>query len=381
MTVQDAHHAVVVSGGEISDVKPGMINDVKNLYQSKPGDAGRTTWVDEYPDDLVAAAENAESAKYALLIRNKKCYSGRRSLEIDSIIVQSPLLKVSLRKVLKGYPGITTDLERLVFAAPFEPFVHRWKALVRLLEDESDLEAKAHLSLLYRTLEVELRDDLRALDDCISNGVITYSTCWMLFEPGALVFGIRAGQPAVARLKESHYVSNQCGEFLSLSCALIDWDGENFGYGTASFEVGAFAGTAVITKLSALPLSYHPHLNRMKAELVERGRFFQALSGYHYKYYQGIAIGHGLRGPIKYNVSQASAKPIIKPTNLCRLIAVLLSIHTPGIASILIEKYHSKYSAGTIREPRAKTNTVATGMSRATTMLATAMTATESTPT
>ena len=56
--------------------KPGMITDVKNLYEGKPDDSGRSTWVDKYPDDIEEAAENAETAKFALLVRNKKCYDG-----------------------------------------------------------------------------------------------------------------------------------------------------------------------------------------------------------------------------------------------------------------------------------------------------------------
>lgn len=66
-----------VTNGEASSsssvVKPGMITNVKNLYQSKPDDCDRTTWVEKYPDDLEEAAENAETAQYALLIRNSKC--------------------------------------------------------------------------------------------------------------------------------------------------------------------------------------------------------------------------------------------------------------------------------------------------------------------
>ena len=50
---------------ESTDTKPGMIAEEKNLYESKPDNRGRTTWVDTFPDDLENAAENAESARYA----------------------------------------------------------------------------------------------------------------------------------------------------------------------------------------------------------------------------------------------------------------------------------------------------------------------------
>ena len=285
-----------------SNVKPGMITDVKNLYQSKPDNRNKTTWVDKYPDDLEEAAENAESARYALLIRNSKCYDGRKKLEIDSIVVQSPLIKQVLGSVLKDYPGITTTLDRLTFKAPFQPFIHRWKNLLEALESEQDSETKSHLGLLHRILEAELRDDLKARDDFILNGVITYSTIWMIFEPGTTVFTVKDGHNCAARFNNGYFQQTQCGNRYVLSCQVVDWDGENFGFGNAQFKVFEFEGTTKITKLSAYPLEYHPNLVNVKEGLIQRGKGFKELSGYHYKNYHGIAIGEGPWGPIKYNV-------------------------------------------------------------------------------
>ncbi len=97
-----------VPGDDTKDVeevaKPGMECDIKNLYQ-KEDDRGRTTWTDKYPDGLDEAAENEATARYAILVRNKKSFDPRKKLEIDSIVVQSPLLKSVLSKVLKDYPG------------------------------------------------------------------------------------------------------------------------------------------------------------------------------------------------------------------------------------------------------------------------------------
>ena len=284
-------------------VKPGMISDIKNLYQSKPDSRGKTTWVDKYPDDLEEAAENAETAKYALVIRNNKCYDGRKKLQIESIIVQSPLLKDVLGTVLKDYPGITTSLDRLTFKEPFQPFVHRWKNLCEALEKAQDPETKAHLDLFHRILEAELHDDLKARDDFILNGVITFQTVWMILEPGTIVFSYKDGQPCAAKFNSGSYGSNRCGNYYNLNCQIIDWDGEAFGLGGESFCVWEWEGTKKITKLSAYPLEYHPNLTKVKQELTARGKAFSDLSGYHYKNYQGIAIGQGPWGPVKYNVS------------------------------------------------------------------------------
>lgn len=74
----------------------------KYLWKSHTNYLIRT---DKYPDNLDEAAENEITARYAILVRNKKSFDSRKKLEIDSIVVQSPLLKHVLGKVLKDYPG------------------------------------------------------------------------------------------------------------------------------------------------------------------------------------------------------------------------------------------------------------------------------------
>ena len=132
----------------------------------------------------------------------------------------------------------------------------------------------------------------------------TFSTCWMIFEPGNLVFGHRNGQPAIANPSDGDYTQDRCGnDIFRLRCTMIDWDGESFGYRNHNFAVGAFSGTAKITELPAYPLNYHPKQPKVKADLIKRGKAFEALSGFHFKLYQGIAVGEGPWGPVKYNVS------------------------------------------------------------------------------
>ena len=192
-------------------VKTGMIPDVKNLYEGEPDRRGQSTWVDKYPDDLEEAAENGESARYALLVRNKKCYDGRKKLEIDSIIIQSPLLKRVLGSVLKDYPGVTTSLDRLKFEPPFKPFVHRWGRMTKAVEQEEDAETKAHVELLYKTLFTELEDSIKARDDLISNGIITFEHIWMIFEPGSVIFTSENNHDCAFRLKTGQYIKTRCG--------------------------------------------------------------------------------------------------------------------------------------------------------------------------
>ena len=278
-------------------IEVGMISEVKNLYEGKSNKWGDPVWVDENPEDLADPVENASTDRYALLIRNKKCYDGRRKLYIESIKVQSPLLKAVLGRVLINYPGITTSLALLVFEAPFKPFVHRWAKLIAALNDEQDPITKGHVQLFHDVLVEELGGKLKSKVDYIANGVITYDTCWMLFEPGTIVLVGAGDKRRALRVTSGDYN----GDF-TLSCEGVDWDGATFGLDQTYVWIGAFLGTKAIVDLESYPLQYHPNSAELKKELIEKGKVFESFRGHHYKQYNGVAVGSGPWGPIRYNV-------------------------------------------------------------------------------
>ena len=285
------------------NIPTGSLAEIKNLYQKKDKD-GQYQWVTEYPDDVVEAAENSETAKFALLVRQKKSYDSRKKFEIDSVIIQSERLKESLGVVFAGYPGITTNLKRLVFKAPFHPFVHRWSKLTELVESTDEGEAADHLKLFRDVLHGELKDAISAKNDLIANGVITYEFLWTMFEPGCLVYSTDEGHERVYSLSHSDYTTDrQRGvDYLSLQVLGVDYDGEKFGNNCEYLSDYEFDGTRPITGLQAFPLDFHPQKERLVERLVARGKMFERFAGYHYMAYNGVALGYGRCGLIKHSV-------------------------------------------------------------------------------
>ncbi len=274
----------------------GMRCDIKNLYQTEPDEDGERNWTEKYPDYIEEPAENSETLRYALLVRNRKSSDSHKKLEIDSIVVQSPVLKRILATVLEDYPGVTTGLDRLEFETPFEPFVHRWERLEKARQAEQDPETKSHINLLWSTLEVQLRDTLKRKADHIAHGVITIKHIWTIFEPGCLVFMIDDGRERLLRLAGGSFDS--CGNY-DLDCRYIDWDGERFGSEAEDLTIFKFKGTTPIAGLRGFPVEYHPSRSKLEQRLIARGKVFEANKGYHYKSYDGIGIDNQ---SIKYNV-------------------------------------------------------------------------------
>lgn len=287
------------------EVPQGSITEAKSLYQ-KQNSEGRFQWVVDEPQDAVDAAETKETARFAFLVRKKKSYDSRKKYDIDSIIVQSPWLKKSLGTVLNGYPGVTTNLERLVFQAPFHPFVHRWAIFASLLEkdDFEDSVAKEHLQLFHDVLYEELKNSISAKIDLVKNGVITFDHLWTIYEPQTLVYSVSDGKESVFSLEYTQRCndSRRGMEFLQLTVRSCDWDGLKFGLDQKSLENYEFEGTTPITSLSAYPLEFHPQKEALIQRLMLRGKLFEQYAGYHYMAYRGVCLGYGRCGMIRHNV-------------------------------------------------------------------------------
>lgn len=165
---------------ETTNAPVGSVSEVKNIYKSSKDKDGVWTWVNKYPEDVAEPAENAVTDTYAVLVRNIKSQDGRKKLEAHSIVVQSPWLQKALGDViLKDYPGVACELKRLTFEAPFKPFIHRWFELLEYMKrPDLDTKTKEHLVVLRDILQYEIGDSIKAYEDYVLNGVITFEHLW-----------------------------------------------------------------------------------------------------------------------------------------------------------------------------------------------------------
>ncbi|CAN8104023.1 unnamed protein product [Discula destructiva] len=277
---------------EKSDLPVGSVSEVKNIYRSAKDGDGNFTWVRKYPEDVEEPAENAVTDTYAVLVRNIKSPDGRKKLEAHSIVIQSPWLKKALGEhVLKDYPGVACELDRLTFEAPFKPFVHRWTNLKDCMQ-RSDLDDKTseHLNVLHDILQYEIGDSIKAYEDYLQKGVVTFKHLWMIFQPGGVILAAHKGPLSAFELDETEYMSTQCGQFLQLSADCVDYSGKEFGRHTERIKIPEFVGTKKITVLNAYPLTFHENQDAVVALLTKRGQIFEQLAGNHYKAYDGTAI-------------------------------------------------------------------------------------------
>lgn len=95
----------------------GMTVDYKQLYSGDEDKRGRFDWQTEVPKDLGKPAEDAETEKWAIIVRRVRVYNDpKKVLTLHSIAIQSPHIKDILKDVLSGYPGVTASLKRVEFS-------------------------------------------------------------------------------------------------------------------------------------------------------------------------------------------------------------------------------------------------------------------------
>lgn len=125
-------------------------------------------------------------------------------MAVNSIGIQSPLLKPLLEDVFEGYEGITAGLKKFIFQRPFAPFFYRWARFKKAVEAAEDEITRAHAKLLHDVLSEELDEIITEHHDPLSHGVIIYNYLWTLFKPGDLILCQEKGEEMM-KLQSSDY--------------------------------------------------------------------------------------------------------------------------------------------------------------------------------
>ncbi|KAI5367120.1 Putative AAA+ ATPase domain, ATPase, AAA-type, core [Septoria linicola] len=281
-----------VSSAPIDPKEYGMSLGYKQLYSGKEDRHGRYVWVCELPKDIGEPAENAESEKWAIILRHNQadCAALDRHSELKDV----------LGDVLADYPGVALELKRLEFDGRFEPLVHCWPALREAIaklehsaeQADADTELKTrleHAKLLDNIMIKEFSEIAETMVDLKGNGVITYDHLWTIFEPGALVHSSIDNQDRAFRLHSSRYGKDAQGSpVFSLSCVFVDFDGQRFETQKHSLRIESFEGHRQTQNLRVFPIDFHDGEEEIKSKLKARGDKFEALAGTHYCNYNGV---------------------------------------------------------------------------------------------
>ncbi|KAM0499712.1 hypothetical protein ACHAP8_005319 [Fusarium lateritium] len=183
-------------------------------------------------------------------------------------------------------------------------------------------DKRKHLKVLIKYLDHDYERTKESLYPMLESGLITFDLLWALWKPNTLAYTTTYGstqEPRVFKVEMAQlHRSIMKGEFYYVDGKYFEFDGKRFGYGNMAVEMEEFQGAKKITSLSCYPLQYHQKEEKLRRDLIERGKKFVSLSGVHYKSYQGIAFLKRKKGQVmKFNIQPS--RVMIDPTIFRRI--------------------------------------------------------------
>lgn len=179
--------------------------------------------------------------------------------------------------------------EDWTFEPPFRPLVHRWEQLNELQaqirgSDEDDIvDEKQATDDLMSFLEPILAPSVHSLARTRDTGKISYNNIWQIFQPSELIITTTRGVPSLGRVTK--YKEKELGWRIHLE--KLAWDGSRCGYVQQVAWIGRFSGDRYVNSFNVYPVSFHKDPEGFKSSMLQRGRKFERLRGYHAQTYKG----------------------------------------------------------------------------------------------
>ncbi|KAK6337267.1 hypothetical protein TWF730_002673 [Orbilia blumenaviensis] len=213
------------------------------------------------------------------------------SSEIDIV---NPDLWGLLKEHLGYYPNHVFRGGPITLFSPYDAFIFNWddlqNAAAQVPKDEKDKQAREDLKLLLDVIsggssgDAKLDKYFKARDVCVEQQKVQFDDLWTLFPPGALIYGKPfQGQDQLFIVQDNmvpwpeHDDRPQQLLPWRLKCWTYDWTGEVFRRTSFMLLFEPYDGYRPISALPYFPFEHHPDHDKVKSELVDRGKRFQKL--------------------------------------------------------------------------------------------------------
>lgn len=278
---------------------------ISNWYEHKcPGKCCPTRWseFDNVDDD----AQDLSSRTSQIPIIHRHVYFNKHWVT-SSITFQDPTIREVLTDVLRKYQDLDMELENWTLPPPFMPLVHRWDDL-KQYHAKADGKLKNASSLLLAFLTPLLAKSVLSLAQTRKMGKVNFDNVWMLCPPSALVMTKFYGVETICRVvKCKKRPEDRCNpEGWVIDMEYITWNGDSAGYATTTLTIWEFEGYRRATSLPVYPISYMSDEAGAKEKMIQRGRKFERLRGYHCMVANGTKILLETEKPEQRPVSNTS---------------------------------------------------------------------------
>ncbi|CZT11514.1 related to TOB3 (member of AAA-ATPase family) [Rhynchosporium agropyri] len=271
---------------------------------------------------LTDTAEDEESSEYDQYLFNvRRTFDWEGKYKTTVVDIKSKLIKEALNEVMDGVKGVSL-VEETPCVDPNLLFLYLedLRTLSKELKNKKvtvkkgkkkaikrNATKRKHLRVLLKYLDKDYAETMKTLYPMLESGLISFQYLWALYKPNTLAYTTTYGsvdEPRAFKIelaeKEASFMK---GEWYSIEGKYLEYDGKTWGMGSMESEVPAFKGARKITSLNCYPLKYHKNEEKLRAELIARGKKFVSLQGVNYKSHEGMAYVKKKRQVIKVNIN------------------------------------------------------------------------------
>ncbi|RGP78409.1 hypothetical protein FLONG3_3545 [Fusarium longipes] len=200
-------------------------------------------------------------------------------------------MRALLQVALGQYQDLDLALEKWTFRSPFQPIVHRWDRLRSLGDAKPDAPAPDAFTQLMEFLNPILAPQIEALSKTRETGTILFKDMWQILSPHEFAVTSFYGVEAVCRITKYELVEPpSCPDYWKIYLEYVDWNGHRCGYASTHVVIREFDGYRRVSSLPVYPLSFDSKEAEIRQRVVQRGRKFEALRGYHFQRCSGTKI-------------------------------------------------------------------------------------------
>ncbi|OCL02005.1 P-loop containing nucleoside triphosphate hydrolase protein [Glonium stellatum] len=224
-------------------------------------------------------------------------YDKDKELEYTELEIRSPYVKAALKEVVPEYHDLNVRTKRVILRDHPKCLFHYREELQAYGCTLENPEAVKHLVFamryMYKILQSEIYSYYNLVETTSIPPRIDFLNLWMVFRSGDYMYCKSGDAERVLRFREM--TRCKCSipwcslSRWSIEGEFIEYDGTNFGYDNAFFNIRPYDGYRALQDLGVVPLQYYPKKESLMAALIARGKKFVGLHGTHYRSYDGIA--------------------------------------------------------------------------------------------
>lgn len=203
---------------------------------------------------------------------------------------QSRHLIKALRKVIGTYQGVDFTARTVSIVEPPRCLFHYQDELRRHAQESDNEQEKSHIRLCLQYMEKTLHREIK-ISKSSDSPELEHRDLWMAFKPGCLVLEIKKGNEQLSRLRSIFEQKDDHDEIKcwTLITEYIRYSGKDVGNIYDKIEIEPYTGCKPICELHVVPLHLHPEEERIRCDLLKRGRKYLSLWGIHHRSFDGVA--------------------------------------------------------------------------------------------